>query len=223
MLILGDYASETSTYNRMGIVDWVFEVFGKDILIFTIIAVLYFVMIKVLSLLIYRKTEKLDTYDKIATKLDGPLKYLLSLLFFILVTLGVIQVISYYLLATGFFWIIIFTVGLAMIFILFPYFMIFLPFFKRNKYWGFLKTIPWVIIMEGTTVYAIDIMLDTNTKIYTDEGGSGYIEGSIFIKELGGASYILASLLGIAMIIVKIVATKHTKTKQTTSNQSENQ
>ena len=96
----GDYASETSTYNRMGIVDWVFEVFGKDILIFTIIAVLYFVMIKVFSLLIYRKTEKLDTYDKIATKLDGPLKYLLSLLFFILVTLGVIQVISYYLLAT---------------------------------------------------------------------------------------------------------------------------
>ncbi|MEJ7403076.1 hypothetical protein WL518_12520, partial [Staphylococcus epidermidis] len=88
-------------------------------------------------------------------KLDGPLKYLLSLLFFILVTLGVIQVISYYLLATGFFWIIIFTVGLAMIFILFPYFMIFLPFFKRNKYWGFLKTIPWVIIMAGTTVYAI--------------------------------------------------------------------
>ena len=80
----------------------------------------------------------------------------------------------------------------------------FLTFFKRNKYWGFLKTIPWVIIMAGTTVYAIDIMLDTNTKIYTDEGGSGYIEGSIFIKELGGASYILASLLGIAMIIVKI-------------------
>ena len=34
--------------------------------------------------------------------------------------------------------------------------------------------------MAGTTVYAIDIMLDTNTKIYTDEGGSGYIEGSIF-------------------------------------------
>ena len=30
--------------------------------------------------------------------------------------------------------------------------------------------------MAGTTVYAIDIMLDTNTKIYTDEGGSGYIE-----------------------------------------------
>lgn len=90
-------------------------------------------MIKVLSLLIYRKTEKLDTYDKIATKLDGPLKYLLSLLFFILVTLGVIQVISYYLLATGFFWIIIFTVGLAMIFILFPYFMIFLPFSNETN------------------------------------------------------------------------------------------
>ena len=66
--------------------------------------------------------------------MDGLLKYLLSFVFFILVTLGVIQVVSYYLIETGFFWIIIFTGGFALIFILFPYFMIFLPFFKRNKY-----------------------------------------------------------------------------------------
>lgn len=73
------------------------SLFGKDLIIFTIIAVLYLVIIKGLSSLIYRKSEKLDTYDKIATKLDGPLKYLLSFVFFILVTLGVIQVVSYYL------------------------------------------------------------------------------------------------------------------------------
>ena len=108
-----------------------------------------------------------------------------------------------------------------MIFILFPYFDFYL--FQTKQILGISEDNSVVIIMAGTTVYAIDIMLDTNTKIYTDEGGSGYIEGSIFIKELGGASYILASLLGIAMIIIKIVATKHTKTKQTTSNQSENQ
>lgn len=74
--------------------------------------------------------------------------------------------------------------------------MIFLPFFKRNKYWGFLKTIPWIVVLTGTTVYAIDIMLDTNNKIYTGEGGVGYKEGSLVFKELGGASYLLASLLG---------------------------
>ena len=97
-------------------------------------------MIKVLSLLIYRKTEKLDTYDKIATKLDGPLKYLLSLLFFILVTLGVIQVITY-------------LHGILLDYYIYRWtcndiysisiFYDFLTFFKRNKYWGFLKTIPW--------------------------------------------------------------------------------
>ena len=62
--------------------------------------------------------------------------------------------------------------------------------------------------MAGTTVYAIDIMLDTNTK-YILMKAVLVIEGSIFIKELGGASYILASLLGIAMIIVKIVKNRN--------------
>ncbi|MCJ1661042.1 hypothetical protein MT340_000220 [Staphylococcus sp. NRL 16/872] len=227
MFIFGDYAVETPPVDPISDLMMftlsMAGLFGKDLIIFTIIAILYFVMIKGLSSLIYRKSEKLDTYDKIATKLDGPLKYLLSFVFFILVTLGVMQVLSYYLIATGFFWIIIFTVGFALIFILFPYFMIFLPFFKRNKYWGFLKTIPWIVIMAGTTVYGIEIMLDTNNKIYTDEGGVGYTEGSLLFKELGGASYLLASLLGVAVIIIKIVATKRAQKEEATSNQSEEQ
>lgn len=75
--------------------------------------------------------------------------------------------------------------------------------------------------MAGTTVYAIDIMLDTNNKIYTDEGGVGYKEGSLLFKELGGASYLLASLLGVAVIIIKIVATKYAQKDKKTSSESE--
>ncbi|UDI79218.1 hypothetical protein HYI43_11990 [Staphylococcus taiwanensis] len=225
IFILGDYAMETSPEDPikefMITVEGVFGLLGKDMLLFIIIAILYFEMIKRLSSLIYRKSKKLDTYDKIATKLDGPLKYLLSLLFFILVTLGVIQVVSYYLLTTGFFWIIILTFGFAAIFILFPYLLIFLPFFKRTNVWGLLNTMPWIIITTGTTVYAIDIMLDTNTKIYTDEGGIGYREGSLLVKELSGASYLLAAILGVAMIIIKIVASKYAHKYKKTSNESE--
>jgi len=65
-------------------------------------------------------------------------------------------------------------------------------------------------------------MLDTNNKIYTGEGGIGYKEGSLVFKELGGASYLLASLLGVAMIIIKIVATKYAHKDKKTSSKSDN-
>lgn len=212
MFILGEEL-EMSSSSNMSLLDFVIGLYGKECLIFITLTVLYVLIMKLTSTIIYRKSKSLDTYDRIATKLDGPIKYVFILVFILLITLGVYQIFSYYLVATGFFWIILFTVGFALIFILFPYFIIFLPFFKRNKYWGLGKMIPWAIIFGGTSTYGAIIMLDTNTKIYTDEGASGYVKGSLLFKELGGFSLILASLIGVAMIVIKAIATKHTRSQ----------
>ncbi|WP_415426252.1 hypothetical protein [Staphylococcus borealis] len=75
----------------MSLLDLVFGLYGKECLIFITLTVLYVLIMKLTSTIIYRKSKSLDMYDKVAAKLDGPIKYLFILVFIILITLGVIS------------------------------------------------------------------------------------------------------------------------------------
>ncbi|WEN69415.1 hypothetical protein MT340_000235 [Staphylococcus sp. NRL 16/872] len=170
-------------------------------------------IIRLISKLILKRSNNLNKYERLNRKLNGDLKYLLSVIIFILVTLGVKQIFYYYLINGTYFLLILITLGLIFVIYLCPYALIFLPNFKGKKGLVTFKIVLWCIVIALTLDYSLLLLIDRNTKIYTDEGLVTYKYGSIMWKNIGGLSYLLTTVMGLGMIIIRVVANEYSKIK----------
>ncbi|UDI77078.1 hypothetical protein HYI43_00380 [Staphylococcus taiwanensis] len=134
------------------------------------------------------------------------MKYLLSVIIFLFVTLGVNQTFTYYLFNGSYFLLILLTLGFIFIIYLSPYALVFIPDFKGIKGLVTFKIVLWCMAISMAMTYGLLLLIDRSTKIYTDEGGVTFKYGSALLKDLGGIAYLLTALIGIAIIIIRIVA-----------------
>ncbi|WP_229726520.1 hypothetical protein [Mammaliicoccus stepanovicii] len=140
-------------------------------------------------------------------------KYAIASIFFIFASSGVVQIISYYLLESGLFWIIIFTAGIAGLILFIPHGLCLLPFFTHKKKWHIVKIYIWCIMIGLSMWWGIGLIMDRSTKIYTDEGGVGYYYGSLIEKQFSGYAYVAVAVLSMMLIVMKKVANKNDETE----------
>lgn len=174
--------------------------------VFLIMTGLSFLLIKFLSKRILKKSHHIQRCERLALKLNGDLKYLLSVIIFLFVTLGVNQTFTYYLFNGSYFLLILLTLGFIFIIYLSPYALVFIPDFKGIKGLVTFKIVLWCMAISMAMTYGLLLLIDRSTKIYTDEGGVTFKYGSALLKDLGGIAYLLTALIGIAIIIIRIVA-----------------
>lgn len=58
-------------------------------------------------------------------------------------------------------------------------------------------------------MYGLLLVIDRSTKIFMNEGGVNYVNGSRLLKDLGGISYILLAMTATVILIVKVVTLRH--------------
>lgn len=179
--------------------------------IFLITVGLCFLIIKFSSDQILKKSNNLNKYERLAQKLNGDLKYLLSVSIFVFVTLGVSQIFTYYLFNGSYFLLMLVTLGFIFVIYLCPYALIFLPNFKGKRGLVTFNIVLWCIVIALTLDYSLLLLIDRSTKIYTDEGLVTYKYGSALLKNLGGISYLLTAIMGLAILIIRVVSNRHSK------------
>ncbi len=127
--------------------------------------------------------------------------------FFCLVVLAIIgtwQVVQYYLFSGAYFWFVILTAGLLLFVYLAPIGLCVTPFIRfksssRNR----LKKFYCNFVGSFTFMWAIILLVDQDIKIYADEGGVSYRNGSLPLKMLGGISLLIIGLYGLVSISAK--------------------
>lgn len=122
----------------------------------------------------------------------------------LLATIGTWQVVQYYLFSGAYFWFVILTAGVLLFVYLAPIGLCISPFIKfnangRNR----LKKFYCNFVGSFTFMWAIILLVDQNIKIYEDEGGVSYHNGSLPLKMLGGVSLLIVGLYGLVSISAK--------------------
>lgn len=183
-----------------------------------IIAGIIWAVIECIVMSILKSNQSINKFVLKVNKVSEKFKYAISIMFFIFATVGLDQIISYYLLASGLFWIIIFTVGIAGLILFIPHALCLLPLFTHKKKWHVFKIYIFCIMISLSIWWGLGLIIDHNTKIYTDEGGVGYYHGSLIKKQAGGIAYIVLSALSIMLIVMKKVANKNSDNAETAVN-----
>lgn len=176
-------------------------------LIFAYMCIPYFVYSIVFACL-YRMYSINRSMNNFAARIgqEVPFKYKL-ISFFCLAVLAIIgtwQVVQYYLFSGAYFWFVILTAGLLLFVYLAPIGLCVSPFIKfnsnsRNR----LKRFYCNFVGSFTFMWAIILLVDQDIKIYGDEGGVSYRNGSLPLKMLGGISLLIIGLYGLVSISAK--------------------
>lgn len=176
-------------------------------LIFAYMCIPYFVYSIVFACL-YRMYSINEPMKNFASRIgqELPVRYKL-ISFFCLVVLAIIgtwQVVQYYLFSGAYFWFVLLTAGLLLFVYLAPIGLCITPFIRfksssRNR----LKKFYCNFVGSFTFMWAIILLVDQDVKIYGDEGGVSYRNGSLPLKIVGGISLLIIGLYGLVSISAK--------------------
>ncbi|MEX2948376.1 hypothetical protein ABH521_006815 [Staphylococcus warneri] len=166
------------------------------------VALVVFCMIMIAIKVMQNMIKLQEKIKCIALELDSWLKYIISIAFFVLLTIGIYQFTLYFMSEDATLWAILFPVTLVVL--LSPYIIIFLPIFKIKFYWGIISIILWSLIIAMPLTYGINVLMTSKMK-YNEVGAIAYSNGDEVYKYVGGASLIIVALFSMIIISVKAV------------------
>ncbi|CAM3440120.1 hypothetical protein [Erysipelothrix anatis] len=143
-----------------------------------------------------KKNTSMDPSNrKVKIRQSSSIKCLTSFVLFVLIAFGIHQTMTYYLKSGVYFWFVIFTFGLLLIMYYAPLGAILMPFVKKEyKTWHRVSKFFWYYVGGTSLFWGILLIMDTSTKIYSDESGSNFYYGNLPLKVMGGISLIIVAL-----------------------------